>query len=74
MAPSSVPCPKMLRQRDNSPTNPAGSPRITDTAAREKANPQWDRFKDFVKNIAAVPKEEVDELRAEREREKKEGF
>lgn len=58
----------------NGTTNPAGSPRITDTAARENANPQWDRFKDFVKNIAAVPKEEVDELRAEREREKKEGF
>ncbi len=33
---------------------------------------QWDRFKDFVKNIAAVPKEEVDGLRAEHEREKKE--
>ncbi len=33
---------------------------------------QWDRFEDFVKKIAAVPKEEVDQLRAEREREKKE--
>ncbi len=39
---------------------------------KDKSDPQWDRFKDFVKNIAAVPKEEVDELRAEHEREKKE--
>ncbi len=33
----------------------------------------FERFEDFVKKIAAVPKEEVDELRAEQERDKKEG-
>ena len=35
-------------------------------------NTQWEGFKDFVKKIAAVPKAEVDELKAEQEREKKE--
>ena len=41
------------------------------SSAPPEDSAQWDRFKDFVKNIAAVPREEVDELRAEREREKK---
>ncbi len=36
---------------------------------KEEQNPQWERFDAFVKRIAAVPKEEVDEKRAERERE-----
>ncbi len=47
--------------------NPAGNPTV-----REVSDSQWDRFEDFVKKIAQVPKAEVDELRAEREREKKE--
>lgn len=38
---------------------------------KEEQNPQWGRFDAFVKKIAAVPKEEVDEKRAEREQEKK---
>lgn len=35
---------------------------------KEERNPQWERFDTFVKKIAAVPKEEVDEKRAEREK------
>lgn len=34
--------------------------------------PDFEEFKEFVKMIAAVPKEEADAIRAEHEREKKE--
>ncbi len=37
---------------------------------KEKQNPQWERFDAFVKKIAAVPKEEVNEGRKNRERNK----
>jgi hypothetical protein len=39
---------------------------------KDERNPEWERFDAFVKKIAAVPKEEVDEKRAEEKREKKE--
>lgn len=35
---------------------------------KEEQNPQWERFDAFVKKIVAVPKEEVDEKREEREK------
>lgn len=34
----------------------------------DERNPEFERFEDFVKKIAAVPKEEVDERRREWER------
>lgn len=34
--------------------------------------PQWEHFKDVVRRIAAVPKEELDEKLAEEKREKEE--
>lgn len=39
---------------------------------KEERNPQWERFDAFVKKIAVVPKEEVNEKRAEYEREREE--
>jgi len=33
-------------------------------------NPAWERFRVFVKKVAAVPKEEADEKRREYERER----
>lgn len=38
---------------------------------KDEPSEPFERFQAFVKKIAAVPKEEVDEKRAEREREKK---
>lgn len=35
---------------------------------KEERNSEWERFDTFVKRLAAVPKEEVDEKRAEREK------
>lgn len=35
-------------------------------------DPNWEGFKDYVKKMAAVPKEELDEKLAEEKREKKE--
>lgn len=53
-------------------TNPAGGLKIIESDAKSgESDPQWERFKGFVKNVAAVPKEEVDELRAERERKRR---
>ena len=39
---------------------------------RNGADPNWEGFKDYVKKIAAVPKEELDKKLAEERREKKE--
>lgn len=36
-----------------------------------KDNPAWESFRVFVKKVADVPKEEVDEKRREHERERK---
>ena len=38
----------------------------------EHPDPEFEDFKRFVKNILAVPKEEIDEQRAERQREREE--
>jgi hypothetical protein len=38
---------------------------------KDEPDSRWEGFKDTLKKIAAVPKEEVDELRAKREQEKK---
>jgi hypothetical protein len=38
----------------------------------DRQDPEWENFKDFVKKIGQVPKEELDEKLAERKREKKE--
>jgi len=65
--------------------NPAGSPKLVETSPQkgfkredfyrdlknDEPDSQWEGFKDTLKKIAAVPKEEVDEMRASREREKK---
>lgn len=47
-----------------------GAPK--DEAQRNEQPTPFQKFEDFVRKIAAVPKEEVDEKRAEYEREKKE--
>ncbi len=39
----------------------------------EERNDEWERFDSFVKKLAAVPKEEVDEKRRKEEREKQAG-
>lgn len=39
---------------------------------RDDRGSQWESFRDFVKKIAAVPKEELNEKLAEEKREKKE--
>jgi hypothetical protein len=36
-----------------------------------KRNPEWERLEEFVKKIAQVPKQELDEKRAEYKRKKK---
>lgn len=38
---------------------------------KSESDPQWEGFKDTLKKLARVPKEEVDAMRAEHEREKK---
>lgn len=43
-----------------------------DEPQKDETDPGWEKFKQALKNIAAVSKEEVDEMRAERERDKKE--
>ncbi len=43
-----------------------------DERNRDDADPEWEDFKDFVKKMAQVPKEELNEKLAEREREKRE--
>jgi len=43
-----------------------------DESPKNKQDSDWEDFKDFVKKIAQVPKGELDEKLAEREREKKE--
>jgi hypothetical protein len=37
----------------------------------QSADPNWQGFKDYVKKVAAVPKEELDEKLAEEKRRKK---
>jgi hypothetical protein len=41
-----------------------------DKPEHDEQNAEFERFEDFVKKIAAVPKEEVDERRREYERER----
>lgn len=45
--------------------NPSRGPR------QDESSSQWEGFKDVLRKLAQVPKEEVDEMRVEREREKK---
>lgn len=56
--------------KESSTANPAGSPKFQELEKDEPDYP-WDRFEDFVKKIAQVPKEEVNELRIEREQKKR---
>ena len=43
-----------------------------DDARKNERDPQWEGFKDYVKKMAAVPKEELDEKLAEEKREREE--
>ncbi len=43
-----------------------------DERNRDEADPQWEGFKDYVKKMTRVPKEELDEKLAEERREKEE--
>ncbi|MCA1716883.1 MAG: hypothetical protein LC781_08555 [Actinobacteria bacterium] len=43
-----------------------------DERNRDERDPDWEGFKDYVKKMAAVPKEELDEKLAEEKREKEE--
>lgn len=45
------------------------TPTQKDTASEERT--EFDRFKDFVKKIITVPKEEIDQKQAEYEHQKK---
>jgi len=38
---------------------------------RDDTDPEWEGFEDYVKKVAQVPKEELNELLAKRQREKK---
>jgi hypothetical protein len=44
----------------------------TTTASSVQRDPEWEGFKSFVKKMAQVPKEELDEKLAEEKQEKKE--
>jgi hypothetical protein len=44
-----------------------------DKAPSDERNPEWERFENTLKKLVKVPKEEVDEERAKREREKRAG-
>ena len=39
----------------------------------DKPNPQFEKFEDLTKKLLKVPKDELDEKRAQREREKRAG-
>lgn len=43
-----------------------------DEAKEDERNEPYERFEDFLRKLAQVPKEEVDEKRAEYERKRKE--
>ena len=47
-------------------SNPAGSPKVTDTTPRPSANepnPEFQRFEDLARKLVKVPKGELDEKR-----------
>ena len=54
----------MRVSRKAATTNPAGSPKITDTTPRKTP---FENFEGLAANLLKVPKEELDEKRAERE-------
>ena len=62
----------MQLDRQTATVNPAGSPKITDTTPRENHDKTpFENFEGLATKLLKVPKEEVDEKRAERERDKK---
>jgi hypothetical protein len=53
-------------------SNPAGSPKITDTTPRRGSETAlFANFEALTENLLKVPKEEVDEQRAEQEKARK---
>lgn len=56
----------------NGTMNPAGSPKIIDTTSRrDYGNTPFGNFEGLTAKLLKVPKEEVDEKRAEREEARK---
>jgi hypothetical protein len=60
-----------LTRKHNSTVNPVGSPRFTETSSGEEKTP-FENFEGLASKLLRVPKEEVDEKRAEREKKRTE--
>lgn len=48
-------------------------PKPKEDRRQDERNPEFGKFQDLAKKLFAVPKEEIDQKRAEREREKRAG-